>query len=162
MSIPGYNEHASLLPVLPQSAGTIVGMRGGANGKQNDKQIEILGKTFKLEKPIKNTPITNVQNNIIREFGLDDLHPNEKYEILKAIYDNECNLDKPLIMISGCEPVRTIIETLGSHLLTRISKQPIRDSSTHIGGSKQKKIGKGTIKYNTRKKPKKYCIVNFE
>lgn len=182
MSIPGYNYNESLLPA---AHGVITAMRGGrfTEYKGGDefenkasvmyKHITILGISYIIEKPTDENNLTSNHNKIIEVLGLTQLESNEKYKIIKALYDNECNLDKPLIMISGCEPVRKIIDSVGLYLLTNISVPRVKSGGSNWNKAieptekrsepteKLKKAEKGTVKYSTRKKPKKYCKVKF-
>ena len=82
--------------------------------ERKSKKITLFGEVLLLEDPRdnKNEEFTNNQIKALTLFGLEDINTDRKISILNALYDGECDTDKPLVLLNYCEPIRSIIQEL--------------------------------------------------
>jgi len=81
-----------------------------------EKTITLFGNPLTLTMP-KDTLRTEDQIKALDLLKMSDAQPDKQYKVLKALYDGKCDTDKPLAMLSTCEPIRIIMQNLALKLL---------------------------------------------
>ena len=84
-----------------------------------EKTITLFGNPLTLTMPKDDLTEdrTNDQIKALDLLKMSDASPDKQYKVLKALYDGKCDTDKPLAMLSTCEPIRIIIQNLALKLL---------------------------------------------
>lgn len=124
----------------------------GNNSNKNSsiKTIEIFGKELKLENPRKSDVLSDQHIEALKLFGLDGpgLSDKEKKDVLFALYDGQCNTDKPLIFLQSCEPIRRIVQSLAINFLKTLEPTVVKSKVGDIKNeSLVKNVDKPTVEY---------------
>ena len=88
-----------------------------------EKTITLFGNPLTLTMPKDDLTEdrTNDQIKALDLLKMSDASPDKQYKVLKALYDGKCDTDKPLAMLSTCEPIRIIMQNLALTLLAEKS-----------------------------------------
>lgn len=109
-----------------------------------EKTITLFGNPLTLTMPKDDLTEdrTNDQIKALDLLKMSDASPDKQYKVLKALYDGKCDTDKPLAMLSTCEPIRIIMQNLALKLLVNSTEaeEPEAEGEGEVEGEGEAKV----------------------